>query len=90
MGKIKTENRVFPVCPWCGAELDPEEFAIDEKEQDIEDGHWSIEVLCPECNEAIEIITRLTYSTYKSDKEIDELVDDDFYNDGYSYEEDEE
>ena len=81
MGVSSTENQVFPICPWCGSELDPAEFELDIEEATSEDYHLSVEVLCPECNEAIEITASLVYSTYKSDKEIDELIDDEFYMD---------
>lgn len=90
MGRLNTENQVFPICPWCGSELDPVEFELDIGEAASEDYHLSIEVLCSECNEPIEITASLVYSTYKSDKDIDELIDDERYDEediDYEYEE---
>ena len=73
MKENNTENQVYPICPWCGEELDPAELELDVEEATLDDCHLSVDVICPACSKPIEVTANFVYSTYKNEEELDGL-----------------
>jgi len=86
MSEFVTDNQIYPVCPWCGEELDPTELGLDAEESISEDYRLSVDVICPACNRDIEITANLVYTTYKSEE--GSGVDDDFLEESYDFDRD--
>lgn len=64
-----TENQVYPVCPWCNAELDPADLDLELEELTPEDYHLSVNMRCLECDQEMEISVSFVYSTYKNEED---------------------
>ena len=73
MQEFNTKNQVYPICPWCGEELDPSDLELDLESATLEEYHLSIDVICPSCNKYVEVTANFVYTTYKSE---DDIVDD--------------
>lgn len=83
MGRILTENQLYPICPYCASELIPEDIFPDIKNIILnEEFLIKVKVVCPECNEKIRVIANITYSSYKNKKKTN---DEDKYDDYGEY-----
>jgi endogenous inhibitor of DNA gyrase (YacG/DUF329 family) len=74
-----TENRPFPICPWCGEEMDIGDFDYSSSES------ASDTVRCPDCGKAVEVKVSTVYSTYTADEE-DIIGTEDLFEVGPGYE----
>jgi len=68
MSEFVTDNQIYPVCPWCGEELDHTELGLDAEESMSEYNRLSIDIICPSCNRDVEIVANFVYSTYKAEE----------------------
>jgi len=66
-GEYLTENRDYPMCPYCGEENDRDLIHSIEKE-DLMSIDFTNFIRCSSCNERFEVISSVVYSTYKADE----------------------
>jgi len=60
---LDTENATFPICPWCGDEMDAGEFDYSSSEDGAD------VVRCANCGKAVEVKVSFVYSTYQADED---------------------
>jgi hypothetical protein len=80
---LDTDNQPYPVCPWCGEEIDPLEIEMGFTELMRDEKHPTINLRCPHCQQQLEITANFVYSTYKSDEYMEEEITEDLTNDLY-------